>query len=105
MGNRISVWCGNTVEGWVVTTQSPISFGLLEHHVQWRGPGAVRGSYDPQLQHVFELLTSDLKFFWGETSNSGGEWRAGCTNMMHNVMLDRGVLIIVNPGEVRKFWE
>ena len=71
--------------------------------MQWGGPRAVGGSYDPQLQHVFELLTSDLKFFWGETSNSGGEWWAGCADMMCNVVLDRGVLIVVNPGKVWKF--
>ena len=97
-GNRISVWCGDVVEG---PTRSPISLGLLGHHVQWGGPGAVRGLYDPQLQHVFKLFTSDLKFFRGETSNTGGEWWAGCTDMCN--VLDRGVLIVVNPGEVRKF--
>jgi hypothetical protein len=52
---------------------------------------------------MFELLTSDLKFFGGETTNSGGEWWASCTDMMGNVVFDRGVLVVVNPGEVRKF--
>ena len=42
---------------------------------------------------------SDLKLFWGETSNSGGQWWASCTDMVCNVVLDRGVLIIVNLGE------
>ena len=36
-------------------------------------------------------------------SNSGGEWWTSGTDMMCNVVLDRGVLIVVNPGEVRKF--
>ena len=105
MGNRMLVWCGDIVEDSVVPAWSPISLGLLGHHVQWGGPRAVRGSYDPQLQHVFELLTSNFKFFWEEMSHSGREWWACCTDMMCDVVLDRGVLIVVNPGKVRKFCE
>ena len=100
MGDRISVWCGDVVEGSVVPARSPISLGLLGHHMQWGGPGAVGRLYDSQLQHVFELLTSNLKFFWGEASNSGGEWWASCTDMVRNIVFDRSVLVVVNSGDL-----
>ena len=40
----------------------------------------------------FELL------FWGETSNSGGEWWAGCTDIVCNVAIDKGYLDSCESG-------
>ena len=35
MGNRVSVWRGDVVEGSLVPTRSPNSLGLLWYHMQW----------------------------------------------------------------------
>ena len=76
---------------------------LLGHHMQWRGPGAVRGSNDAQLQHVFKFFAGDLEFFWGKTAGSGGDWWACGTDVVGDVVFDGSVLIVMNSGEFRKF--
>ena len=54
---------------------------------------------------MFELFTSNLKLFRGETSGTRGDrWAVG-GNVVCDIVFDRSVMVVVDPSEFGKLRE
>ena len=68
---EVTVRDGTTIQCSVVSTRMPVSRCLLGDHVERRCPVAGGGLYDPQVQHMVKLLSSDTEAVGAQSSGAG----------------------------------
>ena len=94
--NRVAIRDGMRVQGTIIATGIPVTWGLFGDHVEWGRPAARGGADGTQLKHVLELMTSGLKLLWCQAASASRHGWSGSPNVMchcvsHGVVRDFGL--------------